>query len=253
MAGEIEELCREVGLREDRGPVVKERVEPAHGRRVIGVEHGRREHRLHVLEVGEPSSERRVRDGAGINGVEHHRGVHESGQATGPGDRLLEAVERIDLPRIDQHVLGQELSELHIGQSANCPVRIWKRGHEVHRHQRPGERVGRLAVASLAMQRDEQSLPEADLFAVQVQEVVVTPAVLKRLLQPAAGHTLIILSVADIERHALFRKVSPSTEPITGQLRSFEQRPIERRSRRQLGKRCRGNSTRGECKQHADG
>jgi hypothetical protein len=89
----------------------------------------------------------------------------------------LTSIEKVDLPGEDFRVLGQELDELHSGERGDVSRFGGDQEGFVHRRQRPGEEIGRLAVPGFPVKVDEESLPEAEFLTVQIQEVVVPPAV----------------------------------------------------------------------------
>lgn len=79
-----------------------------------------------------------------------------------------------------------------ISATAECPA-------NVHRHDRPGGEIDRIAVNGFAVQVDVEPLPQPGFLTVDVHEIIITAAELEAFLQAASRDPLVIFRRADIE------------------------------------------------------
>src|SRR6185503_11025736 len=100
---------------------------------------------------------------------------------------LLDVVERVDLPGVNDKLFRERLGELDRGK-CGLVVRDVRMGPaNIHRHDCSGCGVHGIAVNGFAAEGDEEAWPQPGLLTVYVQPIVVATAELKGLLQPAAG------------------------------------------------------------------
>ena len=177
----------------DDRPVIEELIEAARGGVIVGIVHGQRDHRVTVRQDGGPGAERRVVHRPSQDRVPDERGVHEAGIESAPGhERLLDVVDRIDLPAVHDEVFRQRLRELDSGKSGLGAEKDRMGPADIHRHDRSGREVYGIAVDGFAVQVDAEPLPQPGLLTVHVQQIIIAAPEPERFLQPAAGNPLVV-------------------------------------------------------------
>src|SRR5207249_3184683 len=105
---------------------------------------------------------------------------------------LLDIINGVNLAGVKDEILRERLCESDGSQSACCPGKYGMGPADIHRHDRPGFVVNRIAIDGFAVERDEEPWPQPRLLTVHIEPIVIAASEFGSPLQAAARNSLVI-------------------------------------------------------------